>query len=249
MADHDEPLIARWSRRKAEAKRAAAAPDPVDVKEKSDHERPGEQDGDAAATLASPGGKAATANATPSFADFDFEALDAKSDYTRFMDKSVPADVRSKALRKLWDSDPMLSLHDGLDDCCGDYTDARWAVGEISTIYRVGKGFLTDEEIAKWEQLGRPEPEAAEAGQPAAPVLADAEPVDAEKVDAEKAADESVAVAAADVTTPESDAEADAAATTGIDAGADPAAGATEPRVAAGALEDAPKARRTDRTI
>jgi hypothetical protein len=33
--------------------------------------------------------------------------------------------------------------------------------GTLATAYRVGKGFLSDEEVAAWEKLGHPEPENA----------------------------------------------------------------------------------------
>ncbi len=177
MSTEREGLLTRWSRLKAEAKSTPS--DEPSVKS------------DATASPApsseTPSGEPITVapQAEADLADIDLDALDATSDYSRFMGTSVPADVRSKALRKLWTSDPMFSLHDGLDDCCGDYTDAKWAVGTIATAYRVGKGMLTDEEIAKWEQLGRPPAEIAEANardgsadapERATPVAADAAP-------------------------------------------------------------------------
>lgn len=161
MTRDDESSFARWSRRKAEASKGAvlkaepAAPEAV------------ARDAGRTASIDAVDGRTtvpdAAADSVPNFSSFDFDALDARSDYTQFMGKSVPDDVRNKALRKLWSSDPALSLHDGLDDCCGDYTDARWAVGEISTIYRIGKGLLSDEEIAAWERLGRPLEQVSEA--------------------------------------------------------------------------------------
>lgn len=91
------------------------------------------------------------------FADVDFDALDFNSDYRRFMGARVPDDIRNEALRKLWASDPVLTMHDGLDDYCGDYTDAATVpAGIVKTAYRVGKGFLSDAEVAEWEALGKP---------------------------------------------------------------------------------------------
>lgn len=91
------------------------------------------------------------------FADVDFDALDFNSDYRRFMGARVPDDIRNEALRKLWASDPVLTMHDGLDDYCGDYTDAATVpAGIVKTAYRVGKGFLSDAEAAEWEALGKP---------------------------------------------------------------------------------------------
>lgn len=91
------------------------------------------------------------------FSDFDFDKLDYESDYTQFLKDDVPADARKQALRKLWLSNPVLANMDGLDDYCEDYTDAAMVpVGGIKTAYRVGRGFLNDQEVAEWEELGRP---------------------------------------------------------------------------------------------
>lgn len=91
------------------------------------------------------------------FKDVDFDTLDYGSDYTRFMDTLVPDAIRQKALAKLWLSDPVLANLDGLDMYHEDYTDAAMAVDKISSSWQVGQGFLTDEEVATWDRLGRPE--------------------------------------------------------------------------------------------
>ncbi|MCB1520197.1 MAG: DUF3306 domain-containing protein [Hyphomicrobiaceae bacterium] len=92
------------------------------------------------------------------FKDFDFEGLDFESDYTQFMGRDVSHDARNKALRKLWLSNPVLANMDGLDDYCEDYTDAAMVpIGGVKTAYKLGRGFLSDEEVAEWEALGRPE--------------------------------------------------------------------------------------------
>lgn len=159
MAERDENLMARWSRRKDAARRGSITIDepgvPVSASDvaKAEGALPSPQAGPSE-PAASAGRE--EAQRLTDLADIDFDALGIDSDYTQFMGNAVPDDVRNKALRKLWESDPLLTLHDGLDDCCGDYTDARWATGEIATLYRVGKGFLSDEEVAAWERLGRP---------------------------------------------------------------------------------------------
>lgn len=92
------------------------------------------------------------------FSDFDFDKLDYDPDYTQFLKDDVPADARKQALRKLWVSNPVLANMDGLDDYCEDYTDAAVVpVSAIKTAYRVGRGFLNDQELASWEELGRPD--------------------------------------------------------------------------------------------
>lgn len=92
------------------------------------------------------------------FSKFDFDSLGYDSDYEQFMEADVPDDVRNTALRKLWVSNPVLANMDGLDDYCEDYTDAAVCLpkGMMKTAYRFGRGFLSDEEVAEWEALGKP---------------------------------------------------------------------------------------------
>ena len=92
------------------------------------------------------------------FADVDFEALDYNSDYARFTAPGVPEAIKNKALQKLWASHAVFTTPDPFQDYLGDYTDAAVAVppGTLKTAYRIGKGFLTDEEVAEWEKLGHP---------------------------------------------------------------------------------------------
>ncbi len=56
-------------------------------------------------------------------------------------------------------SDPMFTQVDPFQDYAGDYTDAACAVpgGLLKTAYKVGQGFLSDEEAAEWDKLGKPE--------------------------------------------------------------------------------------------
>lgn len=159
-AEDKEGFVSRWARMKQQARSAEAEPSA------------GEALGDralAAEAAAEPNGAATVGAASDEaeelsrpltredFADIDFDALDFNSDYRRFMGARVPDDVRNEALRKLWASDPVLTTHDGLDDYCGDYTDAATVpAGIVKTAYRVGKGFLSDAEAAEWEKLGKP---------------------------------------------------------------------------------------------
>lgn len=165
MTDRDEPFLSRWSRLKREA--AAGA---------KDQEAPADRDGAAGA----PPGTEATGPAPPTAHDrepeagagpqrtgldiekIDFDKLDSASDYKPFMNADVPEEVRKKALRKLWLSDPVLSGPEQLSDYMGDFSDAALAVptGMLRTAYKVGQGFLSDEEAAEWDRLGRQEPAA-----------------------------------------------------------------------------------------
>jgi|GEM_PF-175333 len=169
MNEEEEPFLKRWSRRKAEARREPA----------QEGEKP-PADPSAPEAGAAPGPAAEAAPARPlteaDFADVDFDALDASSDYTRFLAPGVPEAIRQKALRKLWASDPVLSAVEPFQEYAGDFTDAAVAVapGTLRTAYRVGKGFLTDEEVAEWERLGRPPEEAQPGAAPAAAAAASA---------------------------------------------------------------------------
>lgn len=171
-----ESFITRWARLKRQAgetPRRNPAPEPL---EPPDQVEPAAASPECSGPAPDGDPGAANKGDVPSEADFaglDFDALDHTSDYTRFMQPGVPPAIRQKALRKLWASDPVLSMPDALNDYMGDYTDAAVAApGRVlATAYKVGRGFLDDSEVAAWERLGRPEAappagEAADAGTP-----------------------------------------------------------------------------------
>jgi hypothetical protein len=199
MDRSDEGFLQRWARRKAEAREHPPAESGDDAGQppsdlgQSSTETGGEPAGAHEAVTA--GSEKSSTNDDPvrslsedDFADVDFEALDFDSDYGRFMGKGVPDSIRNRALRKLWVSDPVLANIDGLDDYCEDFSDAVWATSEIKTAWQVGRGFMTDEEVADWDRLGKP----AEDGK--APPVAAAE--------AAEAAGEAETVAATEVPAP-----------------------------------------------
>ncbi|MEO1264319.1 MAG: DUF3306 domain-containing protein [Pseudomonadota bacterium] len=134
-----EGFLGRWSRRKSEARdepeHAPAEADAAAAEDETDEQADAPED---------------------DFSDVDFEALNADSDFTRFMGDGVPDDVRTQALAKLWTSDPAFAKLDGLLDYSEDFSDAATVpVGAMRTAYKVGQGFLNDEEVAEWEALGR----------------------------------------------------------------------------------------------
>ncbi|MEO0672899.1 MAG: DUF3306 domain-containing protein, partial [Pseudomonadota bacterium] len=168
--DRDEGFLGRWSRRKrgqdtpedlADGETAVAHADDREA-------RPAEADAEH---------EAQDAEATESFDDVDFEALDETSDYTRFMGEDVPEDVKNQALSKLWISDPVFANLDGLTDYSEDFTDAATVpIGPLKTAYKVGQGFLSDDEVAEWEKLGQEtKPEAqSEDATPVGPLVVNA---------------------------------------------------------------------------
>lgn len=68
-------------------------------------------------------------------------------DFSAFMATGIPERLRNRALRKLWLTNPVLANLDELVEYGEDYTDAAMVVENLQTAYRVGKGFLRQEEI------------------------------------------------------------------------------------------------------
>jgi len=129
MAERDG-FVRRWSQRKADARRGAAAP-PADTTDKDDADRAPEDAG--------------RETAVPAVEDLpDVDSLDENSDFRVFMADGVPPDLRAKALRRLWRLKP--GVPDGLDDYADDFTDAALVVKEgLKSAYRAGRGYLKDE--------------------------------------------------------------------------------------------------------
>ncbi len=185
-----EGFLSRWSRRKAEGARADR---PSSDRPSVATEQPGLEHGQGIQDAEDAAGDAsgsqvarvddgatdsptrdearttdAHAHAVDDFADVDFDALDFSSDYTRFMKQGVPDEIRNRALAKLWRSDPILANLDGLVEYADDYTDAAvaFAPGALKTAYKVGQGFLSDEEARSWDSLGAESRNRAAGGAP-----------------------------------------------------------------------------------
>jgi len=144
MARDGEGFAARWSKRKVEARREdetepaenhASLPDAGNLKPGSN----GETSGNEMLTDAD-------------FEDVDFDKLDKSSDYTRFIKANVPAAIQKKALRKLWASDSVFEVLDGMNDYDEDFTGDGLAGKLFKTAHKVGRGFITDEDDEKWAQ-------------------------------------------------------------------------------------------------
>jgi len=74
----------------------------------------------------------------------DIETLSYDSDYELFMKKGVPEELKNQAMRKLWRSNPILANVDGLNDYDENFADP--ALNTFTSIWQVGKGFLTEED-------------------------------------------------------------------------------------------------------
>jgi hypothetical protein len=95
--NNDEAFLSRWSRKKNESRVEEKAPPPT-----------------ATEPVETP-----APTKLPELPDV--ETLTAQSDFSLFMQEGVPDELRSKALKKLWASDPFFNTTDGLDL----YTDDR----------------------------------------------------------------------------------------------------------------------------
>lgn len=95
----------------------------------------------------------------------DPDTLEPGDDFSGFMARAVPDRIRSRALRKLWLTNPVLANVDGLVDYGEDFTDAACVIENLSTSYQVGKGMKAHvEEMARQAEL-----EAAQDVEDAAP--------------------------------------------------------------------------------
>jgi len=103
-------FLARWSRRKAEARDEAAQPDDPDGMTEPPPEA------DAGAAPAQPPQRELTDADMP-----PLESLNAESDYAPFMSSGVSDGLRQKALRILF-KQPACNITDGLNDYDDDYT-------------------------------------------------------------------------------------------------------------------------------
>ena len=133
MAEEDRKFLARWSRRKEEAREGGEAPagDPT------------AEDDSGAAKGESPDVPEASPDEAEILARLpDIDSLDEDSDFTVFLSEGVPAAIRRRALRKLWRLNPIFANLDGLNDYDEDFTDAANVVEGVKTIYKVGKGMF-----------------------------------------------------------------------------------------------------------
>jgi len=80
------------------------------------------------------------------FEDVNFDELDKSSDYTRFVQANVPAAIQKRALRKLWASDSVFEVLDGMNDYDEDFTGNGLAGKIFKTAHKVGRGFVQDDE-------------------------------------------------------------------------------------------------------
>jgi hypothetical protein len=134
MDEKDESFVQRWSRLKQRAREeqqpeaapAAAVPSPSQAAPTEDE-------------------KKEDAKEEKPFDPADLppvESLTKDSDYSLFMRPEVPQELRQKALRQLWATDPVLSAPELFDMHNLDYNAVPTFPEGVKTLYRVGRGLI-----------------------------------------------------------------------------------------------------------
>ncbi|APX15627.1 hypothetical protein BWR17_07130 [Phaeobacter inhibens] len=86
----------------------------------------------------------------------DPDQMQQGDDFSVFLKETIPARLRTRALRRLWISNPVLANVDGLLDYGEDFSDSAMVIENLQTAYQVGKGMT-----AHVEELARQAEEAA----------------------------------------------------------------------------------------
>lgn len=138
-------FLSRWARLKAESQAADTPPAPAPL-----------PDAPAAAPPAV-AGEATAADTAPTEGEEPFDldslpavdSLTAESDYSVFMDARVPGDLRARALRKLWASDPVFAVRDGLLDYDEDFGAASRTGQVVTSAWDALTGYAAQEEAGE----------------------------------------------------------------------------------------------------
>ncbi|MAC82424.1 MAG: hypothetical protein CML66_30725 [Rhodobacteraceae bacterium] len=80
----------------------------------------------------------------------DPDTLDTSAELRAFLLPSIPRRLKTRALRRMWRTNPVLANLDGLVDYAEDYTDAAMVPDVLTTSYQVGRGLTRHvEELAR----------------------------------------------------------------------------------------------------
>ncbi len=135
----------------------------------------------------------------------DVEDLDINSDFSKFLQASVPQHIKRMALQKLWRTDPAFAVVDGLLEYGEDFSDLHKKGAIIQSAYQAGKGYLK-RKIDSDENATDGETEAADiADAQADDVISD----ETETVTDETVTDETLADPDEDIATDDAEAETD----------------------------------------
>ncbi|MEX5727188.1 hypothetical protein Ga0609869_000541 [Rhodovulum iodosum] len=132
MSPAPDGFLARWSR----AKRSGG--------EEPETEGAGPP---AEATVPAPAEERSDAEILQELGLSDPDSLQPGDDFSAFLREAVPEHLRRRALRRLWRSNPVLANLDGLNDYDTDFTGDSVGPGLLQTAYKVGRGFVLDEDV------------------------------------------------------------------------------------------------------
>jgi hypothetical protein len=107
----DQEFLARWSRRKREARSGNPAPEPAEPMEARD-------------PTPRPGTAEEASNPDVDLSSLPpIESIDAATDITAFLRKGIPQELSRAALRRAWTSDPAIRDFVGLAENAWDFND------------------------------------------------------------------------------------------------------------------------------
>jgi hypothetical protein len=144
----DETFLARWARRKAEA-RNVEEPAPEDEAPKGIEDQ-AQAPADPADTDVPPD-EETREQWISELEKIDVDSLGYDHDFAIYMRAWVPQSLRQKALRKLWTTNPTLACLDGLNDYEEDFTDAATVVANLKSDWLPGRGYKLLESLEEVE--------------------------------------------------------------------------------------------------
>ncbi len=161
LDEGEEGFLERWSRRKREASRRQRSPR-AEVREEQ------------AAAVTSPTAPQASAEEAGAVDPAhlpDPETLGPDADFRAYLREGVPEELKRRALRRLWRTNPIIRSVDMLDDYCEDFTDAATVVAGLRTVCKAGRDLqakLADAERKLEEMAGQGDAQpAGEGSEPA----------------------------------------------------------------------------------
>jgi len=81
------------------------------------------------------------------------DSLDAESDFKPFMQVGIPDALKQAAMRRLWRIDKSFGFLDGMNDYDEDFNITDKLITLLDTNYKVGKGFLDEDETDEEEEI------------------------------------------------------------------------------------------------
>jgi len=149
MVERDEDgFLERWSRRK----RGELAPGAPETETAAELPQSGPQSGPQSRPQSEADTDAGDPEVIAKLPDID--NLTEETDFTAFLQDGVPEALRRKALRRLWRLNPVFANLDGLNDYDEDFSAGGIIAENIKTIYKVGKGYLDEDEDETEDETG-----------------------------------------------------------------------------------------------